>query len=362
MKNVSDMCEAQINSTPLHNSKLVLGVVLSLFDGMSCGQIALNKAGIKYNEYYASEINKHAIAVAKHNFPNTKHIGDVTQVKGIDLPQVDLLIGGSPCQGFSFAGKQLNFDDPRSKLFFEYARLLNELKPKYFLLENVRMKKESQDVISKYLGVEPIEINSNLVSAQNRRRLYWTNIPNIEQPADRGILLKDIIVDGAIDCRMTTEDKAYALTASYNGAVAWNSIEKKQRTMILDAVNGKKVHIDLFKEAPYTFYETRTDDGKEMRRKIRIEIGRDSTPRSKEFKMYLPLKEQKGNCLVTVESPLDFIVDTSWKYRKLYPIEMERLQTVPDGYTKMASDTQARRMLGNGWTVDVIAHIFGGLL
>ena len=139
--------------------------------------------------------------------------------------------------------------------------------------------------------------------------------------------------------------------------MAWGNIEKKQRTMILDAVNGKKVHIDLFKEAPYTFYETRTDDGKEMRRKIRIETGRDSTPRSKEFKMYLPLKEQKGNCLVTVESPLDFIVDTSWKYRKLYPIEMERLQTVPDGYTNTASDTQARRMLGNGWTIDVIAHI-----
>lgn len=342
-------------------AKPVLGVVLSLFDGMSCGQIALNRADISYGKYYASEIDKHAIKVTQHNYPETIQLGCVTEIKGTDLPQIDLLIGGSPCQGFSFAGKQLNFEDPRSKLFFEFVRLLKETKPKYFLLENVRMKKESQDVISKYLGVEPIEINSNLVSAQNRRRLYWTNIPNIEQPNDKGILLKDIIVDGGIDCRMTTEDKAYALTASYNGAVAWNSIEKKQRTMILDAVNGKKVHIDLFKEAPYTFYETRTNEGKEMRRKIRIETGRDSTPRSKEFKMYLPLKEQKANCLVTVESPLDFIVDKSWKYRKLYPIEMERLQTVPDGYTKTASDTQARRMLGNGWTVDVIAHIFGGL-
>lgn len=161
---------------------------------------------------------------------------------------------------------------------------------------------------------------------------------------------------------MTTKDKAYALTASYNGAVAWNSIEKKQRTMILEAVNGKKVHIDLFKEAPYSFYETRTEEGKEARRRIRLETGRDSTPRSKEFKMYLPLKDQKANCLVTVESPLDFIVDKTWKYRKLYPIEMERLQTVPGGYTSIASDTQARKMLGNGWTVDVIAHIFGSLL
>jgi DNA (cytosine-5)-methyltransferase 3A len=332
--------------------------VLSLFDGMSCGQIALDKLGIKVNNYFASEIDKYAIQVTKHNYPNTKHIGDVTKVKGADLPKIDLLIGGSPCQGFSFAGKQLNFEDPRSKLFFEFVRLLEETKPKYFLLENVRMKKSSQDIISNYLGCEPIEINSNLVSAQSRRRLYWTNIPNIEQPKDKGILLQDVVVDGGIDCRMTTQDKAYALTASYNGAVAWNSIEKKQRTMILEAVNGKKVHIDLFKEAPYSFYETRTEAGKEARRRIRLETGKDSTPRSKEFKMYLPLKDQKANCLVTVESPLDFIVDKAWKYRKLYPIEMERLQTVPDGYTSIVSDTQARKMLGNGWTVDVIAHIF----
>jgi len=336
--------------------------VLSLFDGMSCGQIALERAGIEVNEYYASEIDKYAIQVTQANYPNTKHIGDVTKVKGAELPKIDLLIGGSPCQGFSFAGKQLNFDDPRSKLFFEFVRLLKETKPKYFLLENVKMKKSSQDIISNYLGCEPIEINSNLVSAQNRRRLYWTNIPEIEQPKDKGILLQDIIVDGGIDCRMTTQDKAYTLTASYNGAVAWNSIEKKQRTMVLEAVNGKKVHIDLFKEAPYSFYETRTEAGKEARRRIRLETGKDSTPRSKEFKMYLPLKDQKANCLVTVESPLDFIVDKTWKYRKLYPIEMERLQTVPDGYTSVVSDTQARKMLGNGWTVDVIAHIFKGLL
>jgi DNA (cytosine-5)-methyltransferase 3A len=332
--------------------------VLSLFDGMSCGQIALDKLGIKVNNYFASEIDKYAMQVTKHNYPNTKHIGDVTQVKGTGLPKIDLLIGGSPCQGFSFAGKGLNFEDPRSKLFFEFVRLLEETNPKYFLLENVRMKKSSQDIISNYLGCEPIEINSNLVSAQSRRRLYWTNIPNIEQPKDKGILLQDVVVDGGIDCRMTTQDKAYALTASYNGAVAWNSIEKKQRTMILEAVNGKKVHIDLFKEAPYSFYETRTEAGKQARRRIRLETGKDSTPRSKEFKMYLPLKDQKANCLVTVESPLDFIVDKAWKYRKLYPIEMERLQTVPDGYTSIVSDTQARKMLGNGWTVDVIAHIF----
>ena len=146
--------------------------VLSLFDGMSCGQIALDKAGIQVDHYYASEIDKYAMKVAKENYPNMTHVGDVTQVKAKSLPKIDLLIGGSPCQGFSFAGKQLNFSDPRSKLFFEYIRLLDELKPKYFLLENVRMKQESQDIITKYMGVDPVMINSSTVSAQNRKRLY----------------------------------------------------------------------------------------------------------------------------------------------------------------------------------------------
>src|SRR5574344_2500072 len=139
--------------------------ILSLFDGMSCGQIALNRAGIEYDNYFASEIDKYAIKVTQHNYPNTIQIGDVTQVKGADLPKIDLLLGGSPCQGFSNAGKQLNFNDPRSKLFFEYVRLLRECNPKYFLLENVKMKKEFQDVITEHLGVEPIKINSALVSA-----------------------------------------------------------------------------------------------------------------------------------------------------------------------------------------------------
>jgi DNA-cytosine methyltransferase len=167
--------------------------VLSLFDGMSCGQIALDQLGIKVDNYYAAEIDKYAMQIAKKNYPNTIHLGDVTSVYAQHLPKIDLLMGGSPCQGFSFAGKQLNFDDPRSALFFEFVRLLKECKPKYFLLENVRMKKEYQDVISEHLGVEPIMINSALVSAQNRVRLYWTNIPNITQPEDKGIVLKDIL-------------------------------------------------------------------------------------------------------------------------------------------------------------------------
>ena len=183
--------------------------VLSLFDGMSCGQIALQKAGVKVDQYYASEIDKYAIKVAKANYPDMIHLGDVTQVMSKYLPKIDLLIGGSPCQGFSFAGKQLNFEDPRSRLFFEYIHLLNKLKPKYFLLENVRMKQESQDIITRYMGVDPVMINSSTVSAQNRKRLYWTNIP-FDVPKDKNILLKDILEDGVTD-----RDKSHCLDANY---------------------------------------------------------------------------------------------------------------------------------------------------
>ena len=167
--------------------------VLSLFDGMSCGRIALERLGIQVDNYYASEIDKYAIQVSQANYPNIIQVGDVTELDTSTLPKIDLIMGGSPCQGFSFAGKQLAFDDPRSALFFEFVRCVEELKPKYFLLENVRMKKEYLDVISEYMGVEPIMINSALVSAQNRVRYYWTNIPGVEQPEQRGIVLRDIL-------------------------------------------------------------------------------------------------------------------------------------------------------------------------
>lgn len=198
--------------------------VLSLFDGMSCGQIALREAGIKVNKYFASEIDKHAIAQTQHNFPDTVQLGSVTGVHAADLPHIDLLIGGSPCQGFSFAGKQLNFDDSRSVLFFEYVRILREIQEYYpgvlFLLENVRMRRECEQVITEQLGLEPVIINSALVSAQNRVRLYWTNIrtreeanlfdtkvfTDIPQPEDRGIYLRDILEDDV--------EPKYVLTSS----------------------------------------------------------------------------------------------------------------------------------------------------
>ena len=258
--------------------------VLSLFDGMSAGQIALNRVGIKYDKYFASEIDKFAIQVTQHNYPETIQIGDVTQVKGSELPQIDLIIGGSPCQGFSFAGKQLNFDDPRSALFFEFVRLIEECKPKYFLLENVVMKKEYEDVITQHMGVEPILINSNLVSAQNRRRLYWTNIPNIKQPEDLNIKMSDILLSG-------------------------------QHIMVS---KQKKEH----------------KPGGE----------KSSTLLARDYKGF-------GN------QQMSGVMDNN-NIRMLTPIEYERLQNVPDNYSSSVSNTQRYKMLGNGWTVDVIAHIF----
>ena len=173
--------------------------VLSLFDGISCGKVALERAGIQVEEYVAYEIDKSAIQISKKNYPEIVQRGDVTKADFTEFKGFDLVMGGSPCQGFSIAGKQLNFEDPRSKLFFEFKRAIDEVKPKYFLLKNVKMKKEYENIISEYLGVEPIEINSSLVSAQNRKRLYWTNIPGVQRPEDRGIMLKDIVHENRME-------------------------------------------------------------------------------------------------------------------------------------------------------------------
>ena len=190
--------------------------VLSLFDGMSCGQIALNRIGIKPKNYYASELDKYAIKVTQTNYPDTIQLGDVTAWRewDIDWSSIDLLIGGSPCQGFSFAGKQLAFDDPRSKLFFVYVDILNHIRsvnPNIkFMLENVKMKKEYLDVISEQIGVQPVFINSALVSAQNRQRYYWANW-EFGQPEDKGVVLADILEDGFVD-----REKAYCIDACYH--------------------------------------------------------------------------------------------------------------------------------------------------
>ena len=273
---------------------LELDNVLSLFDGMSCGQLALDTLGIKVNNYFASEIDPYAMQIAKKNYPNTKHIGSVVDVKGSDLPRIDLLIGGSPCQSFSNAGDGSGMDG-KSKLFWEFVRVLKETKPTYFLLENVKMKKEWEKIITETLGVEPIAINSRLLTAQNRPRLYWTNIPNVVQPIDRGIVLKDILVD-QVEEKFYLSDKA----CDYMGRLR----------------NGK----------PRWEYHTNPLDGKSACLTANMYKG---VP-------YGVIKELK---------------------RRLTPIECERLQSVPDNYTEGVSNTQRYKMLGNGWTIEVIAHI-----
>ena len=288
--------------------------VLSLFDGMSCGRIALDRAGIKVDNYFASEIDKYAISVSKHNYPDIKHIGDVTQVKASDLPKIDLIIGGSPCQGFSFAGKQLNFNDPRSVLFFEFVRILKEIREYnpnvLFLLENVKMKKEYQDVISEQMGVEPIKINSALVSAQNRERLYWSNI-TVSPLADKGILLKHIVEDGFVD-----RDKSLALTTRIAGATLDRYVSKSHHQIV--------------------FLGNVNPSGKGMNGNVYGIDGKSPTLTTREPKIAVDGKH----------------------WRKLTPLECERLQTVPDNYSATVSNSQRYKMLGNGWTVDVIAEAF----
>jgi len=213
--------------------------VLSLFDGMSCGRIALDQLGIPVEKYYASEIDKYAIQVSQANYPDIQHVGDICKLDPKDYQDVDLMLAGSPCQGFSFAGKQLAFDDPRSALFFEFIRLLKEIKPKYFLLENVRMKKEFLQVISEQVsecypevlfGIEPIFINSSLLSAQSRQRYYWTNIPGIQEPEDKGIVLRDILEDNYNSDR----DKSYCIDANYSktGAKPHHYKDKYRRQLV----------------------------------------------------------------------------------------------------------------------------------
>ena len=447
--------------------------VLSLFDGMSCGRIALERLGIKVDNYYASEIDKYAIQVSQANYPDIIQVGDVTELDTSTLPKIDLVMGGSPCQGFSFAGKQLAFDDPRSALFFEFVRCVKELKPKYFLLENVRMKKEYLDVISEYMGVEPIMINSALVSAQNRVRYYWTNIPGIEQPEQRGIVLRDIL---------ETETNNLEKTQQKPVKVGMNVEQVKVRKHEVDIINLQYLLREMKKESsktnkqiaeetntPITKAEHwfRTDssfaipsdeiwfklkevlgietdifdkqimefeyrDGVyESKQRVYSENGKSPTLTAGNKEQYIetydtpkqvgiavdikghdqikrvyskdgksstlttcggghrepkvmvdkrkpnqinPSKKANGvqpymqdrvfhvdgksHCLTKEFAARTNVGDEQEVYwRKLTPVECERLQTVPDNYTNHVSNTQRYKMLGNGWTIEVIAHI-----
>ena len=407
--------------------------VLSLFDGMSCGQQALERAGIKVENYFASEIDKYAIQVAMANYPNTKQLGSVVDLNGFDLPKIDLLIGGSPCQSFSFAGKRKGMStkdeqeiltlehylelksqgfefEGQSYLFWEFMRLLNETKPKYFLLENVKMSKKWKDTLSKAIGVEPILINSNLLSAQNRQRLYWTNIPNIEQPEDKGILLKDIIEHEVDDKYFLSEKSMAWLNNRIEEKHKFipripNSIEKSNclkvggkgvddlivhnmmprsstngnggsghlsrndgKTYCLDTGRTNAIEIvagtfrydkghewrDDGKTGTLTTLGSRTNSGSIHIKSEQIEIIATQIGNSEQFGNSI---NDKGKAFTLRKgNPNGLIINN--KIRRLTPLECERLQTVKDNYTNFVSDTQRYRMLGNGWTVDVIAHIF----
>jgi site-specific DNA-cytosine methylase len=476
--------------------------VLSLFDGMSCGMIALDRLGIKVDNYYASEIDKYAMQVSAANYPEIIQVGDITKLDLSTLPKIDLVMGGSPCQGFSFAGKQLAFDDPRSALFFEFVKCVEALKPKYFLLENVKMKKEYLDIISEYMGVEPIFIQSSLVSAQSRQRYYWTNIPNVTPPEERGIVLRDILEDypnenpvkhternarhlkqlddkslcmtatmykGAGNNGMTlvpqrlvddTSDlpkKSQTIKSQYyksskanferEGTFHATGIPQKQFDESLDKMTNndskshkpKRIHLipkeelndfvrqrsvyseegkspcllarsdspkimkkethdkpqhigtavdvnghDILKrvyspdgKSPtinsmgggnrepkvvvQSYREVRTEEAKRLRRESKKNTGKDHTPfRAKKI---VPREDGKVGT-VTPGLNNDHMIsltrdkDQEVYWRKLTPLECERLQTVPDNYTNHVSNTQRYKMLGNGWTIEVIAHIF----
>ena len=510
--------------------------VLSLFDGMSCGRIALDQLGIPVDKYYASEVDKYAIQVSQANYPDIEQVGDICNLDPKDYKDIDLILAGSPCQGFSFAGKQLAFDDPRSALFFEFIRLLKEIKPKYFLLENVRMKKEFLQVISEQVsecypeipfGIEPIFINSSLVSAQSRQRYYWTNIPGIKQPEDKGIVLRDILEDNFDSER----DKSHCIDANYFKGASVEQYKKKHRRQLVNkpikvGMNVEEVKVrkhevnisglqhllremkkesgktnkqiaeetnmpvtkvehwfrtdtsfsipgdniwlklkevlgiktDIFDKEVMEFvyrdgvYETKqrvySEDGKSPtitasnteqyietkpkqigiatdinghdilkrvyspdgksptvntcqggNREPKVVTGgafrgraydkdgkrkdRDGSSVANQTTQMLELrKDDKSNAITTVNkdslvvSPIreksktvrsggrgsydrhewDSVDELHW--RKLTPLECERLQTVPDNYTDHVSNTQRYKMLGNGWTVAVIKHIF----
>ena len=275
-------------------------------------------------KYYASEIDKYAIQVTQKNFPDTIQLGNIREVKASGLPKIDLLIGGSPCQDLSFAGKGKGLiDGERSSLFFEFVRLYQELKPKYFILENVKMKKNSEAIITHCLGVQPIEINSSLFSAQNRKRLYWTNIPLDDLPKDKGIKLKDILENGIVD-----RDKSHCIDANYfKGGNLKSYFEKHRRQLVFS--NDGLCHVG---EADINGYD--------LLKRVYHPEGKAPTLNS----MGGGNREPK----VLVEQ---------LKWRKLTPLECERLQTVPDNYTQGVSNTQRYKMLGNGMTVDVIAFL-----
>lgn len=398
--------------------------VLSLYDGISCGMAALERAGIPVESYDAFEIDKYAVKISEKNYPQIVHHGDVFGGSYSDFKGYDLLIGGSPCTYWSIAktGREVTPDGMGGKLFMEYVRALRESGCRFFLYENNNSIHQNIKVfISEQLGVQPIMINSALVSAQQRKRRYWTNIPNVSQPADKGILLKDILESG-----IAWQDKSYCMTASYDGAVLWNTLQRSQRSMIAEPVgvaqrgryiqsgnrtaktgggteqfiearnDGKSnclttVQKDSMVAEPIPF-NTYNGEGEKSRTFMAgyYKYGEATIIKNKGFKggataIAQPVrvgeygKGGQGQRIYSVRGKsvtlsangggqgaktglykID-LPDGDYIVRKLTPVEAERLQTLPDNYTEGISNTQRYKCIGNGWTVDVIAHILNGL-
>lgn len=341
--------------------------VLSLFDGISCARVALEQAGFLVELYYASEIDKYAIQISKRNWPDTKHLGSVSDFHYSEGNSIrfDLLIGGSPCQDLSIAKKnRRGLSGDRSGLFWEYVRILKEAKPKWFILENVAsMPKESKAAITEALGVEPIMIDAGLVSAQQRKRLFWTNIPNVTQPADRGIFLKDIIENG-----YAPEEKSLSITASYGKKNEQNYFKKSEGQMIAEN--------DVVYQYRRTYWRE-TKGGKVPTLTANMGTGGHNVPFIKvpeatkkgyaiaypgdSVDMRFPNSKTRrgrvGNKAKNIMTSQSIGVFDGKGIRKLLPVECERLQSLPDGYTEGVSNTQRYKCLGNAFNVDVVAHI-----
>ena len=378
--------------------------VLSLFDGMSCGQQALERSGVRVDNYFASEIDKYAIKVTQANYPKTNQLGSVIDVDGYSLPKIDLLLGGSPCQSFSFAGKRKGMStkdeqeiltlehylklksegfefEGQSYLFWEYMRLLKEVKPKYFLLENVMMGDKWEKILSKAIGVNPIEINSSLVSAQNRRRLYWTNIGMIpgglfsnlqsiiQQPKDKGILLKDVIEED-VDDKYYLKDDSFVFDRIKNDHPFTPRIPKvneKSNCLVIggsgcnDLINDKKIkqiNPSLESGGNQPYQQNRVYDSNGMSPALCanksdlliLDCYNNNFRNDGKVGTITQHMSRSG-----MTNGFKAIIDS--RIRRLTPVECERLQTVKDNYTNCVSDTQRYKMLGNGWTVDVISYI-----
>jgi DNA (cytosine-5)-methyltransferase 3A len=403
-------------------------VVLSLFDGMSCGQIALNRLGIPIKTYYASEIDPYPIKVTQANYPDTIQLGDVRDISLKSLPEKpDIILAGSPCTGFSFAGKRLAFDDPQSVLFFEFVRLLKEIEPDWFLLENVKMKKEYLNVITEHVGVEPILLNSALVSAQNRWRYYWTNILGINEPEDRGIVLRDILETNPDNFTLMSskfvtrkKDRKCLIGNEQEKAKTFSAMEyikngrqgdyiacdedgntkrlhKPKQVGVAAEINGHDILKRVYspdgksptlnscsggnREPKVAIYQKprstnkggiRAKDGKTpsltssswQENNLLVKAGAIRGRYNGDGTTYQKLEikdDGKSNTLTTVEKD-NVLVDSEMRWRKLTPIEAERLQTVDDNYTAHVSNSRRYHMLGNGWTIEIICHILKNMV